>query len=150
MPGARPAFSLRGRALALLSRREQSRVELLRKLAPHAESAEEVEALLDALEKEGWLSGQRFAESVVHRKAGRYGAARILRELQTHKLDENVVESVRDALRGDEAERAREVWLKKFGEPPADAREHAKQMRFMLARGFSAEVCSRLIPPVRT
>ena len=43
----RQPLSLKARALGYLSRREHSRAELRRKLAPHAESADEVEALLD-------------------------------------------------------------------------------------------------------
>jgi len=38
--------SLRERALGFLARREHSRTELRRKLAPHAESPEELDALL--------------------------------------------------------------------------------------------------------
>ena len=72
----RQPLSLKARALGYLSRREHSRAELRRKLAPHAESADEVEALLDWLEGENWLSNTRFAESVVHRRASRYGTAR--------------------------------------------------------------------------
>ena len=64
-------LSLRGRALKLLSLREQSRSELMRKLAPHAESPEQVQALLDDLQRAGLLSEQRFVESLVRRRASR-------------------------------------------------------------------------------
>ena len=46
---SKPEPSLRSRAVAILARREHSRAELARKLAPHAESREEVEAVLDEL-----------------------------------------------------------------------------------------------------
>ena len=82
MPLPRQPLSLKARALGYLSRREHSRAELRRKLAQHAESAEEVDALLDWLERENWLSNARFAESVVHRRAGRYGTARLMQELK--------------------------------------------------------------------
>jgi regulatory protein len=42
-------------------------------------------------------------------------------------------------------ERAREVWRKKFGEPATDATGRAKHMRFLLARGFGAEVVRRVV-----
>jgi regulatory protein len=48
-------------------------------------------------------------------------------------------------LRGTEVERAREVWRKKFGQPPIDAAERGKQMRFLMARGFGAEAIRRVI-----
>ena len=47
--------TLRERALRLLARREHARLELSRKLAPHAESAEQLAALLDNLAERGLL-----------------------------------------------------------------------------------------------
>jgi regulatory protein len=49
------------------------------------------------------------------------------------------------ALKDTELERAREVWQKKFGEAAQDPRERAKQARFLLTRGFAAEVVSKLV-----
>ncbi|MBA5828025.1 RecX family transcriptional regulator, partial [Escherichia coli] len=68
---SKPQRSLKGRALGYLSRREYSRTELARKLAPYVGEDESVEPVLDALEQEGWLSDARFAESLVHRRASR-------------------------------------------------------------------------------
>ena len=61
----RPPLSLKGRALRYLSQREHSRLELSRKLARYAEDTDDVDALLDLLEKNNWLSQERFAESLV-------------------------------------------------------------------------------------
>src|SRR3989344_6800695 len=66
-------LSLKGRALRLLSQREHSRSELAAKLAPHAESPEELAALLDQLVEQDWLSDQRAAQSLVHRRGPRLG-----------------------------------------------------------------------------
>ena len=73
----RSGLSLRARAVGLLSRREHSRVELARKLSTHAQSPEELNALLDALAKEGWQSDERFVQGFVHRKAGKQGLVKI-------------------------------------------------------------------------
>jgi regulatory protein len=35
--------------------------------------------------------------------------------------------------------RAREIWLKKFGSPPATSAEMVKQVRFLASRGFSQD-----------
>lgn len=145
MPLSRQPLSLKARALGYLSRREHSRTELRRKLAPHAESAEEVDALLDWLERENWLSNARFAESVVHRRAGRYGTARLMQELKTHQLGEETLGEVKAQLQATEVDRARALWEKRFGHPPADLAERAKQVRYMTARGFSRSVVSRII-----
>ena len=61
-----PEPSLRGRALNYLARRDYTRSELQRKLAPYAEDQSELESLLEDLEKSGSLSEQRFVEQMVH------------------------------------------------------------------------------------
>jgi regulatory protein len=69
-----PAPSLMGRALRYLSRREHSQQELRKKLLPFAESEQELADLLLKLEKQGWLSNERFAEGLARRKSDRYGS----------------------------------------------------------------------------
>ncbi|WP_082465298.1 recombination regulator RecX [Burkholderia plantarii] len=141
----RPARSLKGRALGYLSRREYSRSELARKLAPHVEENDEPEALLDALEREGWLSDARFTESLVHRRASRLGTARVLGELKRHAVDGALVESVGEQLRETEFSRAQAVWRKKFGSLPITPAERAKQARFLASRGFSSATIAKLL-----
>lgn len=141
----RPPLSLKARAVGYLSRREHSRAELARKLAPHAESAEELEALLDALERENWLSNARFVDSLLHRRASRYGAARVMQEAKTHQLGSEQLGELQERLRGSELERAREVWRKRFGTAPETPEARAKQIRFMMARGFSRSIVGKVI-----
>jgi regulatory protein len=131
--------SLIGRALRLLTQREHSRLELARKLKAHAESPDALQTVLDALERRGLLSDQRFAESLAHRRSSRFGLRRIQQELQTHKLDASVSAPVIEALRGSERARAREAWLRRFGGPPQDATERARQHRFLAQRGFTSD-----------
>src|SRR5690606_30785199 len=128
-----------------LSRREHSRAELARKLAPHAESPEEVSLLLDALERENWLSDTRFAQSVLHRRGGRYGTRRVMQELGTHKLDADTLATARQRLQDPELQRARAVGRKRFAAPADDAAGRAKQARFLLARGFSPAVVGQVV-----
>ena len=138
-------LSLKGRALKYLAAREHSRAELTRKLAPHAESADEVARVLDELEARGFLSAERFAESVVHRKAARYGVARLKAELAQHQLPEDITRSVTQALRDSELDRAQALWVKRFGAVAQSPAELAKQMRFLAGRGFSGEVIRRVV-----
>ncbi|MDB5764865.1 MAG: recX [Herminiimonas sp.] len=130
-------ISLKARALRYLSAREHSRLELTRKLSRYAQEGDDVEALLDALEAAKLLSQTRFSESLVHRRAARFGNNRILSELQSHGIDRDAMTGIKADLAQDEIARAREVWRKKFGHPPIDAAERAKQMRFLQQRGFS-------------
>jgi regulatory protein len=130
-------ISLRARALRYLSMREHSRLELGRKLLRHAQEGDDIEALLDSLEAAKLLSEARFSESLVHRRAARFGNNRILSELQNHQVDPDALTQIKADLSVSEIERAREVWRKKFGRPPVNAAERAKQMRFLQQRGFS-------------
>ena len=135
MPAPKP--SLKARALRYLAAREHSRLELGRKFQRHASEDDDIAALLDWLEAQKFLSETRFAESLVHRRASRFGNSRILSELQSHGLDEATVSSMRASLRDDEEERAWQTWKKKFGMPPDSTEAKAKQMRFLQQRGFS-------------
>lgn len=144
-PAARKGPSLKMRAVGYLSRREHARGELTRKLAAHAEDPAEVEAVLDSLEKEGWLSNERFAQGLVHRRAARQGTARIVQELRQHGVDDNQVAELRDQLRATEYERALEVWKKRFQARPQDRAAYAKQARFLASRGFAHDVIRRIL-----
>jgi regulatory protein len=138
-------LSLKGRALKLLAAREHSRQELERKLAQHEAQPGQLKAALDDLQARGFIDEQRVVDSVLHRRAGRLGAQRIRQELQAKGLDSERVAAAVASLRGTEAQRAREVWRRKFGVQPADAAQRAKQARFLLARGFSGEVVRRVL-----
>lgn len=130
-------MSLKARALKYLSNREHSRLELARKLSRYAQEGDDVEALLDWLESSKFLSQSRFSESLVHRRAARFGNSRILSELQSHGIDGEALSEIKTTLVQDEASRAKEVWSRRFRQAPADAAERAKQMRFLQQRGFS-------------
>lgn len=145
MTELRKGPSLKARAISLLSRREHSRSELRRKLAPHCEDPAELDALFDQLQRGGWLSEQRFAESLVHRRASRHGSRRILNELRQHDLPDTTISDLAQRLEATEFERARQVWLKKFSEPPTDAKEYARQFRYMAARGFRPDCLRRIL-----
>jgi regulatory protein len=140
---ATPAFqpSLKGRALRLLSMREHSRQELERKLAAHEASPGELHQALDELQAKGFISDERAAQSVLHRRAARLGTARLKQELQAKGLDAALVAQVLEPLKGTELDRAREVWRRRYGGAlPRDAHERARQSRFLAARGFGGEV----------
>ena len=141
---ARP-LSLKARALRLLAQREHSRLELERKLLPYADTPDAVTEALDALQAKGFINDERVADSVLHRRASKLGTARVRAELQAKGLDTAVVQAAVETLRGTEVERARAVWQRKFGQPPGDASERARQMRFLAARGFGAEAIRRVV-----
>jgi regulatory protein len=146
-PARRAGFglSLKGRALRYLAAREHSRAELERKLAPHEETPGQLAQVLDDLEAKDFISEARVVESVINRRAGRFGAARIKHELLTKGLSAERVASALASLKGSEVERARDIWRKKFEGPAPDAAGRAKQMRFLAARGFGGDVIHRVV-----
>lgn len=140
-----PPLSLKGRALRLLAGREHSRAELERKLAEHEEEPGQLARVLDELQAKGFISQERVIESVIHRRAARFGAARIKQELSAKGLDAAAVAEALDGLKTTELQRAREVWARKFGEPAVDAKERARQIRFLISRGFASEVVRKAV-----
>ena len=133
----RPKLSLKGRALRYLSMREHSRLELGRKLSRYAEEGDDVDALLDFLEKNNWLSQERFSESLVHRRSARFGNSRIMAELQSHGVGGEALQEVKAELADTEMKRARDLWRRRFGEVATDPAGRNKQMRFLMQRGFT-------------
>ncbi len=131
------SISLKARALRYLAAREHSRSELVRKLTPYLQEGDDIDALLKQLEAAQFLSQQRFTESLIRRRSVRFGNHRILAELHSHQIELDMVAALKPALIEDEAARATDVWRRKFGKEALDAKERAKQIRFLAQRGFS-------------
>ena len=164
--------SLKSRALQLLAQRDQSRLELKRKLLGRARrdaaaarlgtesdagtepmdgSPAEVEAsvehVLDWLADHSFLSDARFVESRVHARSSRFGNLRIHGELARHGVTAS--DAVSAALAESELARAAAVRERRFPALPADPAERARQGRFLAGRGFSPEVIQRVLRPLR-
>jgi regulatory protein len=143
-------LSLRGRALKHLAAREHSRAELRTKLLAHG-LPEAVDALLDELQAKDWLSDERAAASLAHRRAPKLGVARVAAEMRARGVEAPAMEAALAPLREDEFSRALDVWRKKFGRDTAQASpaDWARQQRFLLGRGFSSEISSRVLREAR-
>lgn len=140
------ACTLRERALRLLARREHARSELARKLMPYAESADALEALLDDLTDRRLLSDERYVEMRMNARGARFGNARLAYELRQQGVSEELVDAALSTTT-DELTRARQVWQRKFGasNKAPDASERARQLRFLMSRGFSGETIRRVL-----
>ena len=136
---------MRGRALQALSRRELSRAELHAKLLPRVKEADDLVALLDDLEKRGWLSDSRALEQIVRIRSARFGTQRITHELRQKGISEELISASIPQLKEGELDAARAVWQRKFASPPQDQKEKAKQVRFLQSRGFSMEVIFKVM-----
>jgi len=133
---------LKVRALRYLARREHSRAELARKLAPYAESAQALAALLDELAGRKQLSDERYAETRAHWLARKYGAAKIRADLKAHGIADAIAERVSSE---GEDERARAILARKYRQPATTREEKARRARFLQSRGFSFETIHRAL-----
>lgn len=137
--------SLKTRALGYLARREHSRLELERKLKPYAQTSEELSSVLDTLEQRGFLSAVRMVEQVIHMRKSKFGSQRIVHELREKGIAENLIAAALLSIKETEQDSAREVWRKKYGAMPANAKELGRQMRFLMGRGFTPEVIRQVL-----
>ncbi|GAB6407651.1 recombination regulator RecX [Pseudomonas sp. MHK4] len=139
--------AVRRTAMDLLARREHGRVELTRKLRQRGALPEMIETALDRLTEEGLLSETRYLESFVsYRARSGYGPLRIREELGQRGLQRSDIELALRESGIDWQEQLQDTWRRKFsGHLPIDARERAKQGRFLAYRGYSMEMISRLL-----
>jgi regulatory protein len=149
-------LSLRSRALQYLARREYSRAELAAKLHPYVQIEDDFEqlqpvnldALLDDLVASGYLSDERASVQLLHARRPRFGTQHITHEMRQKGISEELIENALPELKDTELETARSVWQRKFGSHPHDshdAKERARQMRFLQSRGFSLDVIFKVL-----
>jgi regulatory protein len=144
-PKDRTKPPLRVRALQLLARREHTRAEFARRLARHAEDPAEVERLLDEFAQRGWFSEERAIEQVVHARRSKFGSRRIRQELVAKGVDAGRVAAAMAGLKASEDDALRAVWRRKFGRPPVNTAERARQVRFLQGRGFALEAIVKML-----
>ena len=133
---------LRQRALRYLVRREHSRAELERKLSPHADSSQAVQAVLDLLLSKKQQSDERFAAERARVLSRKYGPAKIRQDLKTRGVSDEVIDRLSSP---EEEQRAKEILARKYREPARSREERARRARFLQGRGFSADVIHRLV-----
>ena len=141
-----PSAKLRLKAIAMLARREHSRSELRGKLRRFTADAGTIDEVLDAMQAGDYLSDERTAASISRVRGARYGSLRVANDLRSKGIGGELVTATLAALKSTEAGRAQALWQNKFGEPPANANERARQMRFLQARGFASDLIRKTVP----
>lgn len=139
--------AVRRAAMDLLARREHGRVELSRKLRQRGAPAELIEEALERLAEEGLLSEARYLESFIRMRANAgYGPLRIREELAQRGLSRSDIDQALRESGYDWSEQLRDLWQRRFaGKLPIDARERARQGRFLSYRGYSLDMVGRLL-----
>ena len=140
--------SLRAQAVRLLARREYARAELEARLVAKGASRADVSAVLDELSALGYVSNERFAQALAEQKAGRYSRRSIASELKAKGVDADDIHAALATTGVDDASALEALWQRRFGRPPADNREKARQVRFLQSRGFSLSAILGLLRKV--
>lgn len=132
--------ALRGKALAMLSRREHSRLEIQRKLEEMGAEEPLLTLVLDELGEQRLQSDERFAEVFIRSRAERgNGPVGIARELRERGLPADFISEALEQSGYDWGRQARDVRERRFGGAcPADLKDRARQYRFLQYRGFSS------------
>jgi regulatory protein len=148
----RPPKSVKARAIALLSRREYARAELRAKLAGDRRGSDvdsDIDALLDELSALGYLSDARFAQGMVRQKSGGYSKRAIGATLKARGVDGAAALEALAGVEIDDLDAMITLWRRRFGAPPANDKEKARQVRFLQSRGFSLSAIFKLLrnPP---
>lgn len=110
----------------------------------------EVAAALDDLERRGYLSDARYAAERVERHAGHLGRRAIAHDLRRKGVSEPARRQALSALeQRDELADATALWTRRFGRLPVDAREAARQIRYLVSRGYTSEIALRVLRAAR-
>lgn len=146
----KPLASVRATALRMLARRDFPRAELARRLENRGAEATELARVLDELEQLGYLSDARYAQMIVAQRAGRYGKRAIAQALSQRRVASPAAQAALAELNGgDELAQATALWERRFDGAPSNDRERARQVRFLIARGYGMAIALRVVrrPP---
>ncbi|NLS12821.1 recombination regulator RecX [Vibrio sp. SM6] len=134
-------ISAKEAAIQLLSRRDHGRYELEQKLLLKGFEPQDVAATLSLCAEYGYLDDRRFAQAQLRQHLYKgHGERRIRQELQQKRVDDTIIAAVLDEAEVDWFELARTTAKKKFkGRIAMDAKDYAKQVRFLQYRGFDFE-----------
>ena len=119
------------------------------KLVATGATRDEVDVVLDEIAALGYLSDTRFAKALVGQKSGAMSKRSISASLKAKGVDADVASAALAASDVDDQDAMVALWLRKFGAPPANDREKARQVRFLQSRGFGLSAIFKLLrdPP---
>lgn len=125
-------------AIAVLSRREHSIVEMRRKLTVKSFEEDEIDICIEKLINNNLLSEERFTESYINmRKRRGYGPGRIAQELRERGINEDQFAELLDRNNPHWHEVMRRQYCKKYGNTLAhDYGDKVKRAKHLQSRGF--------------
>lgn len=134
-------------ALRLLTRRDYSECGIRKILKIKGFDEADIHTVLLELIQAGYVNDSRFTENYIASRRNRgYGPLRILRELQMHGIADQLIAEYLKITDNTWLALVQNVWQKHFkGQCPTDVKHRAKQMRFLLYRGFTEEQAMSVI-----
>lgn len=141
------AQAAKEQAIRLLARREHSRLELQGKLAARGHTTEVVDTTLAQLAADGLQSDARFVEGYVRSALERgHGERKIRADLQARGVGDQLASASLALSDADWRCRAAQAVCKRFGpNPSSDLANQARQLRFLLRRGFPPEISHAVV-----
>ncbi|CAH0538591.1 recombination regulator RecX [Vibrio marisflavi] len=139
-----PSISSIESAMQLLSRRDHGRYELSQKLLLKGYDECSIEQAIEFCGEHNYLDDLRYARSQIRQAVYKgHGERRIKQELMHKRVDESTIEQALEEEPQDWFELAKKTAAKKFkGQKARDAKEYAKQVRFLQYKGFSFDQIS--------
>ncbi|ORT52158.1 recombinase RecX [Vibrio sp. qd031] len=133
-----PKVDAKSAAIQLLSRRDHGEYELRQKMLNKGYPLADIDNALHFCIEHRYLDDERFAKSQVRQHIYKgHGKRRILQDLSLKKVSESIVLRALEEESVDWFELAKETADKRFkGQKSTDAKEYAKQVRFLQYRGF--------------
>jgi regulatory protein len=132
--------------LRWLARRDYGRAELAARLRARGVAPDAIEPVLDEFVALGYLSDERYAHALVAQRVGRYGRRAIVHELKDRQIPHDVLQAAIAPLADrDETAEAAALRERRFGAPPRDERDKARQFRFLVSRGYAAGVALKVL-----
>ena len=150
----RPPAPAYQRALGLLVRREHSATELKRKLRGKGVEADELDAALETLQRQGFQNDRRYAEALVRSRAlAGQGPVRVRAELRLNGVPAADVDAAFEAAEAggvdweSTAARVASRFLPtlRAARGPEGLKQRHKALSFLLRRGFSQDQARRAL-----
>ncbi|WP_028388435.1 recombination regulator RecX [Legionella fairfieldensis] len=137
-------------AVRLLARREHSAYELATKLSKKGYGQEEINEVMATCQRLGLQDDARFVELLCRTRIHQgYGPLKIRQELQTRKIDNELIDSAIDQERENWLAHALTVWYKKYKQDDVSFPELQKRQRFLLYRGFPSDIIANVIKELK-
>ena len=131
----------RKKAMDYLSRREYGFYELVEKVVLYGFLEETALFAVEKLASESLQDDKRYVESFIQSRINQgKGPLRIQQELQHRKVSDNLINDAINETTENWFKLAEKVRLKKFGSKiPLDFKKKAKEMKFLIYRGFESD-----------